>query len=103
MENINSVIFNHITDDFIMPTGIAQTYTVLCHSAIDDINWALDRLSENPSSVYATQRYMMGIASLKTATVMLLSAAYPNRVNVFTTAWKVVEIKCKRLGIKPYI
>lgn len=101
--NINSIILHRITSDFIITSDIGCTYTALVQTALDDIKWSLDKLAEEPNSIFAKELYRAAIASIRTATVMLLRVAYPHKLDIYTAASKVLDIKCKRLGIKPYI
>ena len=103
MENINSTIFRYTTDTYAVKTDIAITYSVLCEHAIDDIKWAADHLTKDPTSTYAKELYRAGIATIDAATVMLLRTAYPRKDDIFMAASRLVNIKCKRLGIKRYI
>ena len=102
MNNITDIIFRRITSDFIITSDIGCTYNALVETALDNIKWATDTLAENPKSTYAKETRAAAIESIKTATVMLLRVAYPHKVDIYTAASKVVDIKCKRLGIKRY-
>lgn len=103
MENITNTIFVRFTPNLIFTTDIACTYTALVKTALDDIKWSLDKLAEDSTSTYAKELYTAAIATIRTATVMLLRAAYPHKIDVYTAASKVLDIKCKRLGIKKYV
>lgn len=101
--NINSIILHRITSNFIVTSDIGCTYTALVQTALDDIKWSLDKLAEDSASIYARELYRAAIATIRTATVMLLRTAYPHKLDIYTAASRVLDIKCKRLGIKPYI
>lgn len=103
MNNINSTIFRRITSDFVTKSDIACTYSALVQTAVDDIEWAANKLAEEPTSTYAKEMHYAAIGTIKGATAMLLRVTYPNKFDIYTAASKVVDIKCKRLGVKRYI